>query len=59
MQNCKVYYMSNSNDSFVKEIDADREIKEAYNKAIDDVLSVVEYYGYTFDIKERIEQLKK
>ena len=30
-----------------------------YNKAIDDALSVVEWDGYTIDIKERIEQLKK
>ena len=59
MQNVKVYYMPNSNDSFVKEIDADKAIKEVYNKAIDDALSVVEWDGYTIDIKERIEQLKK
>ena len=30
-----------------------------YNKAIDDALSVVEWDGYTIDIKERIEQLKR
>ena len=58
MQNCKVYYMPNNNDAFVKESDADKAIKEAYNKAIDDALSVVEWDGYTIDIKERIEQLK-
>ena len=35
------------------------QIKEQYNKAIYDALSVVEWDGYTIDIKERIEQLKK
>ena len=35
------------------------QIKEQYNKAIDDALSVVEWDGYTIDIKERIEQLKR
>ena len=35
------------------------DIQKAYNKAIDDALSVVEWDGYTIDIKERIEQLKK
>lgn len=59
MQNCKVYYMPNNNDAFVKEIDADKAIKEAYNKAIDDALSVVEWDGYTINIKERIGQLKR
>lgn len=29
MQNVKVYYLPNSNDSFVKENDADKAIKEA------------------------------
>ena len=35
------------------------DIQKAYNKAIDDALSVVEWDGYTIDIKERIEQLKE
>ena len=35
------------------------QIKEQYNKAIDDALSVVEWDGYTIDIKEQIEQLKR
>ena len=35
------------------------QIKEQYNKALDDALSVVEWDGYTIDIKERIEQLKR
>lgn len=34
------------------------EIK-AYNQALEDVLNVVEWDGYTLDIKERIERLKK
>lgn len=59
VQNCKVYYTSNNNDTFVKEIDTDSAIKEAYNKAIDDALSVAEWDGYTIDIKKRIEQLKR
>lgn len=32
---------------------------DAYNQALEDVLRVVEWDGYTLDIKERIEQLKK
>lgn len=30
-----------------------------YNQAIDDVLNVVEWDGYTLDIKERILKLRK
>lgn len=30
-----------------------------YNQALEDVLNVVEWDGYTLDIKERIEKLKK
>lgn len=33
--------------------------REIYDKALEDVLNVVEWDGYTLDIKERIEQLKK
>lgn len=33
--------------------------KEAYNQALEDALNVVEWDGYTLDIKERIERLKK
>lgn len=32
--------------------------KIGYNKAIDDCLKIVEWDGYTLDIKHRIEQLK-
>lgn len=32
---------------------------EIYNKALEDVLQVVEWDGYTLVIKERIEHLKK
>lgn len=35
------------------------EKRRIYNQALEDVLSVVEWDGYTLDIKERIEQLKK
>ena len=37
MQNYKVYYIPNSNDAFVKETDTDKAIKDAYNKAIDEI----------------------
>lgn len=33
--------------------------EESYNQALEDALNVVEWDGYTLDIKERIEQLKK
>lgn len=33
--------------------------KEIYNQALEDALNVVEWDGYTLDIKERIEKLKK
>lgn len=32
---------------------------KAYNQALEDALSVVEWDGYTLDIKNRIEQLKR
>lgn len=35
------------------------EKKKSYNQALEDVLNVVEWDGYTLDIKERIEKLKK
>ena len=35
------------------------EKKKSYNKALEDVLNVVEWDGYTLDIKEKIEKLKK
>lgn len=38
MQNVKVYYIPNSNDSFVKERDADKAIKEERNKALDELV---------------------
>lgn len=38
MQNVKVYYMPNSNDSFVKERDADKAIEEERNKALDQLV---------------------
>lgn len=31
----------------------------AYNQALEDALKVVEWDGYTLDIKKRIEQLKR
>ena len=33
--------------------------KVGYNKAIDDCLKIVEWDGYTLDIKHRIEKLKE
>lgn len=33
--------------------------KQSYNQALEDALKVVEWDGYTLDIKERIERLKK
>ena len=33
-------------------------MEKGYNKAIDDCLKIVEWDGYTLDIKRRIEQLK-
>lgn len=39
MQNVKVYYMPNSNDSFVREVDADKAIKEERNKALDGLVN--------------------
>lgn len=38
MQNVKVYYMPNSNDSFVREMDADKAIKEERSKAFDELV---------------------
>lgn len=37
MQNVKVYYMPNSNDSFVRECDADKAIKEAIDMFADEM----------------------
>lgn len=34
-------------------------LDRAYNQALEDVLNCVEWDGYTLDIKERIESLKK
>lgn len=33
--------------------------KDSYNQALEDALNVVEWDGYTLDIKKRIEQLKR
>ena len=41
-----------------KELDCSKHDKEIYNKALDDCLKIVEWDGYTLDIKRRIEQLK-
>jgi hypothetical protein len=54
MQNVKVYYMPNSNDSFVRENDADKAIKEERNKALDELVDKMksEYFhrvGTQFD----------
>lgn len=35
------------------------EKQKSYNQALEDVLNVVEWDGYTLDIKKRIEQLKR
>lgn len=35
------------------------EKQKSYNQALEDALDVVEWDGYTLDIKERIERLKK
>ena len=35
------------------------EFIKGYNQALEDALNVVEWDGYTLDIKERIEKLKK
>lgn len=39
MQNVKVYYMKNSNDSFVKEIDADKAIIKERNNVLDKLVN--------------------
>ena len=38
MQNVKVYYMPDSNDSFVRENDADKAIREERNKTLDELV---------------------
>lgn len=38
MQNVKVYYMPDSNDSFVRENDADKAIKEERNKVLEELI---------------------
>lgn len=38
MQNVKIYYMPNSNDSFVREVDADKEIREERNRVLDELI---------------------
>ena len=68
MQNCKVYYMPNSNDSFVKERDADKAIEEARNRAFDELVDKMkkEYFhrvGTQFDnaileMEKIVERLK-
>lgn len=35
------------------------EFVNGYNQALDDALNVVEWDGYTLDIKKKIEQLKR
>ena len=39
MQNVKIYYMPNSNDSFVREIDADKAIREERNRVLDELVN--------------------
>ena len=34
-------------------------LRKAYDQALEDVLSVIQWDGYTLDIKERIEKLKR
>lgn len=38
MQNVKVYYMPDSNDSFVRENDADKAIREEKNRVLDELV---------------------
>lgn len=38
MQNVKVYYMPDSNDSFVRENDADKAIREERNKVLEELI---------------------
>lgn len=38
MQNAKIYYMPNNNDSFVREVDADKAIREERNKVLDELV---------------------
>ena len=38
MQNVKIYYMPNSNDSFVREVDADKAIREERNMVLDELV---------------------
>lgn len=46
-------------DDYGNVVDLVKWENEIYNKALEDVLQVVEWDGYTLDVKERIEQLKK
>ena len=69
MQNVKVYYMPNSNDSFVKERDADKAIKEERNRVLDELVNEMKssYFhmvGTQFDnaileMEKLAERLKK
>lgn len=69
MQNCKVYYMPNSNDSFVKERDADKAIKEERNKALDQLVNTMksryshrvgtQFDNAIFEMEKLAERLKQ
>ncbi len=39
MENVKIYYMPDSNDAFVREIDADNAIRGERNKAFDELIN--------------------
>ena len=39
MQNVKVYYMPNSSDSFVREVDADKAIREERSRVLDELVN--------------------
>ena len=53
--------MLNSEQEQVKIYDAyyNKGVTDGYNQALEDALDVVEWDGYTLDIKKRIEQLKR
>ena len=69
MQNIEVYYMLNSNDSFVKKVDADKAIMEERNNVLDKLVDKMksEYFhmiGDQFDnaileMEKFAEELKK
>lgn len=51
MKDVKVYYMPNSNDAFVKEIDADKAIKEERNKVLDELMNHMRLFYHMVGIQ--------